>query len=234
MRETGGTCGIAGAAIGGCAMGIGGADGKPDIGCGIPPDCGSCCACAGCEPEGGGADGGRGGMCIGCVVGEPGGGGGGGAKGACDGAPPEIGGGGGADRIDCDAGGPDLNVALGGGAPFACPRFAKAPESVLGGGGIPAAGTGGADVRGGELRMASMSARSGSVGAAAFSLSLLSLSKTCVASSSSSQSMSSWRPFWLDVAAAGAAAVGRVLGGCGSGGGEDFWALGAAEIGGWL
>ena len=56
------------------------------------------------------------------------------------------------------------------------------------------------EVRGAALRISSMLAcsgrrDSGPATCAAFSLSLLSLSKTCVASSSSSQSMSSERPF---------------------------------------
>src|SRR5690606_27864724 len=135
---------------------------------------------------------------------------------------------GGAERIDWLGGAPDLNCADGGEEPFVAagllwPSVANAPESEA----LPPDGGGG-----GELRILSMLARSGSGAAGVVvtegALFSLSLSKTCVASSSSSQSMSSLPPFLpFAFAAAGCGAweaepttpagPGRVLAGAGIG-----------------
>ena len=132
-----------------------------------------------------------------------------GLYGRSEGGGPLPGGGGGAERSDCDGGGPDRNCEEGGllAEPFtlsrAWPSAPNWPESVeVGGGGVPAAGPCGGiceDGRGLD-RMSSMLACSGrrdsgpaatAPGWLSFSLSL---SKTCVASSSSSQSMFSFAP----------------------------------------
>jgi hypothetical protein len=160
-------------------------------------------------------------MCIGAVVVWPGGGGGNGCV-AGGGREAPGGGGGGAERIDCDGGGMDARNLPDGDEPFAlsrgCPSAPNAPERVAE---LGAAGAFDGAV-GGVLMIASMLARSASFvvsGAASdsadvsafFSFSV-SLSKTCVASWSSSQSISSFAPFFAFAAAGGAALDGPVGG----------------------
>lgn len=206
-RLIGGSCGAGGWLESGavcCGEGAGGMDATGDCADTIVVICGGVDACCG------------GGMCIGAVVVWPGGGGGG---------------------SDCDVGlGGFCDAGAAGRCEVGSPSAANGSEGIAPAGGVPAAGGWdgiAVELRGGALMIASMLARSGSFdsggvsawedpSAFSFSFSFSSLSKTWVASWSSSQSMSSFAPLlpgvagWVGALDAGA---GRALIGGGADGG---------------